>query len=103
LNDEIEIKADIFAFNFLMTKHVLYYFIERENIIEWTIENVIKYEQYFQIDHNSLIKLLYNEKVINESQLADLISWSAYQSIENNNDEYINIVKNKIMKNVYED
>ena len=36
-------------------------------------------------------------------QIADLISWSAYQSIENNNDEYINIVKNKIMKNVYED
>ena len=36
-------------------------------------------------------------------QIADLISWSAYQSIENNNDEYIKIVKNKIMKTVYED
>ncbi|MBR0271403.1 MAG: ImmA/IrrE family metallo-endopeptidase [Methanobrevibacter sp.] len=71
LKDEIEIKADDFASNFLMTKHALYDFIERENISEWTIEDVIKCEQYFQIDHNSLIRRLYNEKFIDESQLAE--------------------------------
>ena len=69
--DEIEKKADDFALNFLMTEHALYDFIQTNNIKEWTIEDVIKCEQYFQIDHNSLIKRLYNKKLIDESQLAE--------------------------------
>lgn len=36
-------------------------------------------------------------------QIADLISWSTYQSIENNNDEYINLIKKKIVKEIFED
>lgn len=36
-------------------------------------------------------------------QIADLISWSEYQNIENNNEEYIKLVKNKIIQRVYED
>ena len=36
-------------------------------------------------------------------QIADLISWSAYQYMENNNDEYFNLIKNKCLKEVFED
>lgn len=36
-------------------------------------------------------------------QIADLVSWSAYQSIEHRNDEFINLIKNKTIKKVFED
>ena len=34
-------------------------------------------------------------------QIANLISWSVFQSIENDNDEYINLIKNKTIKKVF--
>lgn len=70
-NDKIEEKADKFASYFLMTEHALYDFIEYNGIDEWKIEDIVKCEQYFQIDHNSLIKRLYSEKLINSSQFAE--------------------------------
>ena len=70
-NDSIEKKADEFASNFLMTEHALYDFIDSNNINNWTISDVVKCEQYFQIDHNSLIKRLYSEKLIDSSQLKE--------------------------------
>jgi hypothetical protein len=36
-------------------------------------------------------------------QIADLLSWSAYQDIENNNDEYSKLIKNMKIKEVFED
>ena len=36
-------------------------------------------------------------------QIADLLSWSAYQSVEHRNDEFINLIKNKTIKKVFED
>ncbi len=36
-------------------------------------------------------------------QIADLISWSAFQYMENNNEEYFNLIKNKIIKKVFKD
>ena len=36
-------------------------------------------------------------------QVADLISWSVFQNFENKNDEFINIIKNKTIKTVFED
>lgn len=36
-------------------------------------------------------------------QVADIISWSTYQYIENNNNEYINLIENKVIKLVFED
>ncbi|RAP49105.1 MAG: hypothetical protein BZ138_08295 [Methanosphaera sp. rholeuAM270] len=36
-------------------------------------------------------------------QIADIISWSTYQCIENNNNEYINLINNKTIKLVFED
>ena len=71
LKNKIEEKADEFAFNLLMTKHGLYEFMESNNINEWSIEDIIKCEQYFQIDHNSLIRRLYCENFINGTQFAE--------------------------------
>lgn len=36
-------------------------------------------------------------------QIADLLSWSAYQSIEHENDEFIKLITNKTIKKVFED
>ena len=36
-------------------------------------------------------------------QIADLISWSSFQAVENKNDEYINILQNKLVKIICED
>ena len=36
-------------------------------------------------------------------QIADLMSWSVYQYFENNNDEYVNLIKNYNLKIVFED
>ena len=38
-----------------------------------------------------------------ELQIVDLISWSFLQSIEYNNDEFIKLIKNKTIKDVFED
>ena len=35
-------------------------------------------------------------------QMADLISWSAFQNFENENHEFIDLIKNKVIKFVYE-
>lgn len=36
-------------------------------------------------------------------QMADVISWSVYQSIEHENNEYVDLIKNIIVKRVFED
>ena len=35
-------------------------------------------------------------------QMADLISWSAFQNFENENPEFLDMIKNKVLKLVYE-
>ena len=36
-------------------------------------------------------------------QIADVLSWSVYQSIEHENNEYVDLIKNIIVKRVFED
>ena len=60
---------------------------------------VIRYhlnDDYIFIEHA-------DSKKIKGIQIADLISWSVYQYIENNDDEYFNLIKNKVIKRVFED
>lgn len=71
-DDIIEKNADEFASNFLMSEHALYDFMESNNIEEWTINDVIKCEQYFQLDHRNFIARLFSEKLINGDQFAEL-------------------------------
>ena len=71
-DEDIEKNADKFASNFLMSENALYDFIDTNNIENWTVDDVIKCEQYFQLDHRNLIARLYSEKLINDDQFADL-------------------------------
>ena len=70
-NDDVERKADEFASNFLMSKQALYDFMEWNNIDQWNIQDIIKCEQYFHLDHRNFITRLYKEKFIDGSQFAD--------------------------------
>ena len=36
-------------------------------------------------------------------QIVDIISWSVYKSFEDENDEFINLIKNISVKRVFED
>ena len=36
-------------------------------------------------------------------QIADLISWATFQSVENNNSEFFDLLENKKIKRVFED
>lgn len=39
----------------------------------------------------------------NGLQMADVIAWSIFQSVERNNDEFIDLIQNKSIKRVYEE
>ena len=69
--NEVEKKADEFASKFLMSDVALYDFIERNDIKKWTIEDVIKCEQYFKLDHKNLLLRLLNENLIDSSQFVE--------------------------------
>ena len=69
--DDVERKADEFASNFLMSKNALYDFMESNDIKDWTLEDVIKCEQFFHLDHRNLIGRLYSEELIDGSQYAE--------------------------------
>lgn len=70
-NDEIEEKADEFASNFLMSDLALNDFMDSNNIDDWTISDIVKCEQYFQLDHNDFIRRLYSRGLINGSQFSE--------------------------------
>lgn len=70
-NEEVEAKADEFASNFLMSNLALNDFIDSNNISEWTIDDVVKCEQYFKIGHKEFIRRLYREELIDGSQFAE--------------------------------
>ncbi len=82
-----------------------YFFIDRTSRYEETInyfdglfeDNLINPKNYpILIKHVDSLKY----KGI---QIADLLSWSVYQDIENNNDEYSKLIKNMKIKEVFED
>ena len=84
---------------------LLIFFIDRTSRYEETInyfdglfeDNLINPKNYpILIKHVDSLKY----KGI---QIADLLSWSVYQDIENNNDEYSKLIKNMKIKEVFED
>ena len=68
---EVEMKANDFASKFLMSDAALYDFIERNNIEKWTIEDIIKCEQYFKLDHNDFLHRLLDAELINDFQFLE--------------------------------
>lgn len=59
-NDKSEIKANEFASQLLLPDIALDEFEKRNHIQHWTIEDMIKCEQYFQISHECLLNRLNN-------------------------------------------
>lgn len=53
---------------------------------------------------NNLITIKHEDSIKHKGlQIADLISWSVYQKIEHNNNEYLDLIKNIHVKRIYED
>lgn len=67
-DEDVERKADDFASNFLMSKMAFNDFVESNDIEEWTIDDVVRCEQYFGLSHNDFIRKLYVEELIDGSQ-----------------------------------
>ena len=84
---------------------VTYIFIDK------TKNKKIKMEEFNNLFKNNLNNLNNYPVVIKHAdskkikgiQIADIISWSAFQYIEKNNAEYYNLIKNKVIKKVFED
>ncbi|WP_405306915.1 helix-turn-helix domain-containing protein [Methanobrevibacter sp.] len=70
-NEDVEIRADNFASTFLLSPLALEDFIESNNINEWTIADIVKCEQYFQLDHRQFIGRLHKEGLIDGNQFAE--------------------------------
>lgn len=64
LNNEIEKEADKFASSFLIPDYALIEYKRQNNINKWSIKDIIKCEQLFQISHKSMLYRLKMENWI---------------------------------------
>lgn len=65
---EDENLANEFASGLLMPEYALYDFMSINNINNWTINDVIKCEQYYQISHCEFLKRLKSDNLINDEE-----------------------------------
>lgn len=70
-NFQSEKNADNFASTFLMPDSALYWFKNRNQIDNWTLEDVIKCEQYYQISRHTMLIRLKKLNWINQNQFDD--------------------------------
>lgn len=85
-----------------ITKHTIIYIDKSKNKKEEI--NKFNYSFLKNLGNNKEFKIeIKHKNSLNYKglQIADLISWSIYQSIENNNSEYIELINNKIIKEVF--
>ena len=71
-------------------------------------EEIINFNKKFVSNLNNYKNYPVNVKHVNSVhfnglQIADLISWSIFQSAERNNTEFIDLIRNKNIKKVYEE
>ncbi|AWX32007.1 ImmA/IrrE family metallo-endopeptidase [Methanosphaera sp. BMS] len=67
-NNQSEKNADDFASTFLMPDSALFWFKNKNQIEDWTLEDVIKCEQYYQISRLTMIIRLKNLNWISQNQ-----------------------------------
>ncbi|WP_405309601.1 ImmA/IrrE family metallo-endopeptidase [Methanobrevibacter sp.] len=67
-NSQSERNADNFASNLLMPDSALYWFKNKNQIDEWTLEDVIKCEQYYQVSHFTMLIRLKKLNWIGQNQ-----------------------------------
>ena len=72
--DEIEDKANKFASYFLMPKCALEDYYYRNGIKEWTLKDMVKCEQLFQISHKAMLTRLNEEKYLSDEKFEKLSS-----------------------------
>lgn len=64
LNNDIEKEADEFASSLLLPKYALWEYKKQHHITEWSIKDIIKCEQFFQISHKNMLYMLRMEEWI---------------------------------------
>ncbi|MDO5850472.1 MAG: ImmA/IrrE family metallo-endopeptidase [Methanobacteriaceae archaeon] len=64
LNNDIEKEADKFASSLLLPQYALREYKKQHNIKEWSIKDIIKCEQFFQISHKNMLYRLKMENWI---------------------------------------
>lgn len=64
--DVIEERANKFASYFLMPNCALDYYCYKNNIVQWTLKDMVKCEQLFQISHKALLTRLHEEKYLDD-------------------------------------
>ena len=70
-NSESEKNANDFASALLMPDSDLYWFKNKNNIDDWSLEDVIKCEQYFQVSNSAMLMRLKNLNWINDDQFEE--------------------------------
>ena len=79
-NSQSEKNADEFASSFLMPDSALFWFKNKNQIDDWTLEDVIKCEQYYQISRLTMIIRLKNLNWISQKQFDEYktdVIWEA--------------------------
>ena len=73
-NSQSEIDADNFATTLLIPDSGLYWFRNKNQIEEWSLEDIIKCEQYYQVSHHTMLTRLKNLNWINQKQFDEFNS-----------------------------
>lgn len=68
INEEVEKEANKFASALLIPDSALDDYKNRNNIVKWSIKDIIKCEQLFQISHKSMLYILREEKWISSDE-----------------------------------
>lgn len=68
-------------------------------------KQIMNFNKSFRSNFNNISIEINHVNSINYKglQIADLISWSIYQYFEHENDEFMKLIKNKLLKKVFED
>lgn len=72
--DDSEIEANIFASYLIMTYEGLERYAKTNNLTEWSLEEIIRAEQYFQISHHAMLFRLREHEFISIEECIELRS-----------------------------
>ena len=73
-DDDSEIEANIFASYLIMTYEGLERYAKVNDLTEWTLEEIIRAEQYFQISHHAMLFRLREHEFISLEECMELRS-----------------------------
>ena len=70
--DDSEIEANIFASYLIMTYEGLERYAKTNNLTSWSLEEIIRAEQYFQISHHAMLFRLHEHEFITREECKEL-------------------------------